>query len=52
VAEEYARRKAEGNPTTISFGIVPYDGTSAPEVFLKAADEEMYRVKREKKAAR
>ncbi len=52
VAEEYAKRKAEGNPTTISFGIVPYDGKSAPEVFLKAADEEMYRVKREKKAAR
>lgn len=52
VSEEYARRKAQGNPTTISFGIVAYDGTSTPEDFLKAADEEMYRVKREKKAAR
>lgn len=52
VSEEYASRKAEGNPTTISFGIVAFDGTSTPEAFLHAADEEMYRVKREKKAAR
>ena len=52
VSEEYANRKAEGNPTTISFGIVAFDGASTPEDFLKAADEEMYRVKREKKAAR
>lgn len=52
VSEEYDRRKSEGNPTTISFGIVEYDGSGAPEELLKAADEEMYRVKREKKAAR
>ena len=52
VSEEYAKRKAPGNPTTISFGIIAYDGVSTPEDFLKSADEEMYRVKREKKAAR
>jgi len=52
VSEEYERRKAPGNPTTISFGIVSYDGKASPEDFLKLADEEMYRVKREKKAAR
>jgi len=52
VSEEYAKRKAAGNPTTISFGIIAYDGVSTPEDFLKSADEEMYRVKREKKAAR
>jgi len=52
ISEEYERRKQEGNPTTISFGIVSYDGKATPEDFLKLADEEMYRVKREKKAAR
>ena len=35
-----------------SAGIVSYDGKSSPEDFLKMADEEMYRVKREKKASR
>lgn len=52
VSEEYARIKAPNNMTSISFGIVEYDFVTAPEEFLKRADEEMYRVKREKKAQR
>ena len=52
ISEEYGHRKDAENPTSISFGIVLDDGTSSPEELLKAADEEMYRVKREKKAAR
>lgn len=52
ISEEYERRKAPGNPTTISFGIVSYDGLKTPEELLHQADQEMYRVKREKKAQR
>lgn len=52
ISDDYAKRKAEENPTSISFGIVAYDGKSSHEEFLKAADEEMYRVKRAKKAER
>jgi len=52
ISEEYDRRKAPGNPTTISFGIVSYDGLKTPEELLHQADQEMYRVKREKKAQR
>jgi diguanylate cyclase (GGDEF)-like protein len=52
IAEEYDRRKASGNLTTISFGIVSYDGLKTHEELLHAADQEMYRVKREKKSER
>lgn len=52
ISEEYERRKAKGNMTGISFGIVAFDGKVSPEVLLKSADEEMYRVKRERKAQR
>lgn len=52
VAEEYDRIKAPQNLTGISFGIVEYDFEQSPEAFLQAADQEMYRVKREKKASR
>lgn len=52
VAEEYDRIKDPKNMTGISFGIVEYDFEKTPEEFLQAADQEMYRVKREKKAAR
>lgn len=50
ITEEYHRRKAPDNPTSISFGIVAYDGQGTAEALLKASDEEMYRVKRLKKA--
>lgn len=52
IADHYEKCKASGNPTSISFGIVAYDGHSRPEEFLHSADEEMYRVKRAKKALR
>jgi len=52
ISEDYMKRKAADNLTSISFGIVAYDGGSSHQDFLKAADEEMYRVKRAKKAAR
>lgn len=52
IAQEYEHRKQPGNPTTISFGIVCFDGECTHQELLKAADEEMYRVKREKKAQR
>jgi len=52
ISSEYERRKSEGNPTSISFGIVEFGGHMGHEELLKAADAEMYRVKREKKAAR
>lgn len=52
IADHYEKCKASGNPTSISFGIVAYDGHSRPEEFLHSADEEMYRVKRAKKAQR
>jgi len=52
VAQEYDAIKDPKNMTGISFGIVEYDFEKTPEEFLQAADQEMYRVKREKKAAR
>lgn len=52
VAEEYDRIKDPRNMTGISFGIMEYDFEKTPEEFLQAADQEMYRVKREKKAGR
>jgi diguanylate cyclase (GGDEF)-like protein len=52
ISEDYHRRKAPGNETAISFGIVSFDGVSGPKELLEAADKEMYRVKRAKKAAR
>lgn len=52
IADEYAARKAPANPTSISFGIVAYDGHSSPQDFLKQADEAMYQTKRDKKAQR
>lgn len=52
ISDDYAKRKASDNPTSISFGIVAYDGKGSPEEFLKSADEEMYRAKRAKKAER
>lgn len=52
VAEEYDRIKDPRNMTGISFGIVEYGFEKTPEEFLQAADQEMYRVKREKKAGR
>jgi len=52
ISDDYAQRKIEANPTSISFGIVAYDGHSSADDFLHSADAEMYRVKREKKASR
>ena len=52
ISQEYESRKAPGNPTSISFGIVEFDGLKTPEELLEAADQEMYRAKREKKAQR
>ncbi len=52
IAEEYDLRKRPDNPTTISFGIVAFDGKCSPQELLHSADQEMYRVKREKKAQR
>lgn len=52
ISDDYAKRKADDNPTSISFGIIAYDGKSTAEDFLKTADEEMYRAKRAKKAQR
>jgi len=51
IAEAYAECKAPENMTSISFGIVEYSGETPEELFQKA-DAEMYRVKKEKKAAR
>lgn len=52
ISEYYEQRKAAGNPSTISFGVVAYDGKCSHQELLHAADQEMYRVKREKKAMR
>jgi len=52
IAAEYDRIKAPENMTGISFGIVEYNGTDTPEEYFQKADEEMYRIKKEKKAAR
>lgn len=52
ITAEYNRRKAPVNLTGISWGIVAFDGKCTPEEFLKSADTEMYRAKREKKAER
>jgi len=48
IEESYEQSKFVGNETSISFGIVVYDGLSSPEEFLHATDLEMYRVKRAK----
>lgn len=52
IGEDYRDRREEGNLTGISVGIVAYDGISTPDELLQAADREMYRVKRERKAQR
>lgn len=52
ITEAYHERKVAGNPTDISVGIVDFDGLASPEELLKAADREMYRVKRDRKAQR
>lgn len=52
ISQAYDHRKAAENMTGISFGIVEYNGNETPEEFFQRADTEMYRVKREKKAAR
>lgn len=52
ICEDYQSRKEDGNPTSVSVGIVGWDGFSSPEELLQEADREMYRVKRERKAQR
>ena len=52
IAAEYDRIKAPEHMTGISFGIVEYNGTDSPEEYYQKADEEMFRVKKEKKVAR
>jgi len=51
IAELYDQTKAPENMTGISFGIVEYAGEQ-PDEFFQKADAEMYRIKKEKKAAR
>lgn len=41
-----------GNKTTISFGVVEYNGTDNADDFFQRADAEMYRIKRAKKTSR
>jgi diguanylate cyclase (GGDEF)-like protein len=48
----YDDLKASENMTTISFGIVEYNGTDPLKSFFEKADAEMYRVKRAKGAGR
>ena len=48
----YDELKASENMTTISFGIVEYNGTDPLKTFFEKADAEMYRVKRAKGAGR
>ncbi len=52
ISEDYEQRKNADNPSTISYGVVAYDGKCSHQDLLHAADQEMYRVKRQKKAGR